>query len=106
LLDHLRATFSPNSPIAYDELFEQIKTVPMLILDDLGAESSTPWAEEKLYQIMVYRHETLLPTIITTFFDMKGLEEAKPRIASRLMDSLVVEWVSIYAPDYRSQRRG
>lgn len=105
LLDHLRGTFSPNSPIAYDELFEQIKTVPMLILDDLGAESSTPWAEEKLYQIMVYRHETLLPTIITTFFDMKGLEEAKPRIASRLMDSLVVEWVSIYAPDYRGQRR-
>jgi DNA replication protein DnaC len=99
LLDHLRATFSPNSPIGYDQLFEQIKTVPLLILDDLGAESSTPWAEEKLYQIMVYRQETLLPTIITTSFGMKDLEEAKPRIASRLMDSLLVEWVPIDAPD-------
>jgi DNA replication protein DnaC len=105
LLDHLRSTFSPNSPIAYDQLFEQIKTVPVLILDDLGAESSTPWAEEKLYQIMVYRHETLLPTIITTYFGMEALKEAKPRIGSRLMDSLVVEWVAIDAPDYRGQRR-
>jgi DNA replication protein DnaC len=104
LLDHLRATFSPHSSIGYDELFEQIKTVPLLILDDLGAESSTPWAEEKLYQIMVYRHETLLPTIITTSFGMKELEEAKPRIASRLMDSMVVEWVPIDTPDYRTHR--
>jgi DNA replication protein DnaC len=105
LLDHLRATFSPHSPIGYDELFEQIKTVPLLILDDLGAESSTSWAEEKLYQIMVYRHETLLPTIVTTSFDVDEIKEAKPRLASRLMDSIIVQWVSIFAPDYRGQRR-
>ena len=105
LLDHLRATFTPHSSIGYDELFEQIKTVPLLILDDLGAESSTSWAEEKLYQIMVYRHETLLPTIITTSYGMKELEEAKPRIASRLMDSMIVEWVPVDAPDYRGHRR-
>ena len=105
LLDHLRATFSPNSPIGYDELFEQIKTVPMLILDDLGAESSTPWAEEKLYQILVYRHEALLPTVITTSISVDELEKAKPRLASRLMDETVVEWIPIKAPDYRAQRR-
>jgi DNA replication protein DnaC len=105
LLDHLRATFSPSSSVGYDELFEQIKTAPLLILDDLGAESSTPWAEEKLYQIMVYRQETYLPTIITSSFDIDGLEEAKPRVASRLMDSLLVTWVAIDAPDYRGQRR-
>jgi DNA replication protein DnaC len=105
LLDHLRATFSPNSPIAYDELFEQIKTVPVLILDDLGSESSTAWAEEKLYQILVYRHETLLPTILTASFSVKDLQADQSRIASRLMDSIVVEWVPIDAPDYRGQRR-
>ena len=105
LLDHLRTTFSPDSPIAYDELFEQIKTAPVLILDDLGAESSTSWAEEKLYQIIVYRYETLLRTIITTTFAIDELERAKPRLASRLMDTLVVEWCPINAPDYRTQRR-
>ena len=104
LLDHLRATFSPDSPIGYDELFEQIKTVPLLILDDLGAESSTPWAEEKLYQIVVHRHDTRLPTIITTTLNLDELEEAKPRIASRLVD-MMVNWVPIEAPNYRDQRR-
>jgi DNA replication protein DnaC len=105
LLDHLRATFSPYSPIGYDELFEHIKTVPLLILDDLGAESSTPWAEEKLYQIVVHRHETRLPTVITTSFGTEELAEAKPRIASRLVDSMVVDWETITARNYRDQRR-
>ena len=105
LLDHLRSTFSPNSPIGYDELFEQIKTVPLLVLDDLGAESSTPWAEEKLYQIVVHRHEARLPTVITSAFSLKELEEAKPRIGSRLMDSLVVDWQPITAGNYRDQQR-
>ena len=105
LLDHLRSTFSPDSPVGYDELFEQLKTVSLLILDDLGAENSTPWAEDKLYQIIVHRHEARLPTVITNAFSIEELEEAKPRIASRLVDSLVVDWEPITAPNYRDQRR-
>ena len=42
LLDHLRGTFSPDSTIGYDELFEQVKTVPLLILDDLGRGEQYP----------------------------------------------------------------
>ena len=105
LLDHLRATFSPDSSIGYDALFEQIKTVPLLILDDLGAESSTAWAEEKLYQIVVHRHEDRLPTVITSTYSIDELEEAKPRIGSRLMDVNVVDWQPITAQNYRDQRR-
>ena len=105
LLDHLRATFSPDSPIGYDELFEQVKTAPLLILDDLGAESSTVWAKEKLYQIVVERHESRLPTVITSAFNLDELEEAEPRVGSRLMDTNVVNWVPISAGNYRDQRR-
>ena len=104
LLDHLRMTYSPDSPLGFDELFEQVLNVPLLILDDLGAENSTPWAEEKLYQIVVHRHEAGLATVITTTSKMEELEEAKPRIFSRLVDSAVVEWVAIDAPNYRGQR--
>ena len=105
LLDHLRTTYSPDSSVGFDELFEQLNTVALLILDDLGAENSTPWAEEKLYQIVVHRHEARLPTVITTASDIEALEEAKPRISSRLVDSMVVDWVPITAPNYRDQRR-
>ncbi len=104
LLDHLRTTYSPNSMVGFDELFEQVLNVPLLILDDLGAENSTPWAEEKLYQIIVHRHEARLATVITTASTMEELEDAKPRIASRLVDWLVVDWVPIDAPNYRDQR--
>ena len=105
LLDHLRATYSPVSPVRYDQLFEQIKSVPLLILDDLGAESSTPWAQEKLYQIVVHRHNARLPTVITTYLGMDEIEAAQPRLASRLMDITLVNWVPIGAPDYRDHGR-
>ena len=104
LLDHLRGTFNPRSHIDYDELFEQIKTAPLLILDDLGVEHSTAWAEEKLYQIIVHRHEARLPTVITTGLTDDELEERRPRMGSRLKDSAVVEWVDIAALDYRQWR--
>ena len=104
LLDYLRATFRPDSMTGYDETFEQVKTAPFLALDDLGAENSTPWAEEKLYQIIVHRHNAALPTVITAnYLSLKALEEAKPRIRSRLGDPLV-EWAPIQMPDYRDQR--
>ncbi len=52
LLDHLRATFSPSSTVSLDRRFEEVRTTPLLILDDLGTQSATPWAREKLYQIV------------------------------------------------------
>ena len=100
LLDHLRSTFAPNSNVTYDQLFEEIRTAPLLVLDDLGAQSSTPWAEEKLYQIIVYRQETRLPTVITVrgFIEDVKLPES---IKSRLKDVSLVEWLPITARDYR-----
>ena len=102
LLDHLRTTFNPNSPVTYDELLEQIKTVPVLILDDLGAESSTSWVDEKLYQIVVHRHNLTLPTVITT---RTKVGEATGPIASRMRDPTTGLLRSLDAPDYRKRHR-
>ena len=68
-------------------------------------ERSTPWAEEKLYQIVVHRHETRLPTVITSNSSIDELEKFRPRIGSRLMDNAVVDWQPITASNYRDQRR-
>ncbi|MEE9284893.1 MAG: ATP-binding protein, partial [Dehalococcoidia bacterium] len=56
LLDHLRAAYRPESEVGYDELFELLRNSPVLILDDLGVQSSTPWAEEKLFQLINHRY--------------------------------------------------
>ena len=98
LLDHLRSTFAPNSPESYDELFDRLKNTPLLILDDLGSESSTPWAQEKLFQLLNHRYLRRLPTVITTNRPLSALEA---RLRSRLMDVDLVEHHRILATDYR-----
>ena len=100
LLDHLRYTFSPDSRVTYDELFDRVKQTPLLILDDLGSQTSSAWANEKLYQVVVHRHNAKLPTIITTRAIPTGAQDP---IASRMADSRLVTVVPILAPDYRQQ---
>ena len=99
LLDHLRATFSPQSDISYDNLFEQMRTTPLLILDDLGTQSGTPWAQEKLFQLLNHRYNARLATVITT---NQRLEELEPRLRSRLLDPNLVNLFPIIAPDFRA----
>ncbi len=99
LLDHLRSSFAPDSRVAYDERFEQMKKSPLLILDDLGAESNTAWAKEKLYQIIVHRHNARLPTVITACTEDKY--PFSDSITSRLNDATIVNNIEIEAPDYR-----
>jgi DNA replication protein DnaC len=98
LLDHLRATFSPSSPVRYDERFEEIRDAPLLILDDLGTQSSTPWAQEKLFQILNHRYNARLPTVITS---NQRLEAIDLRIRSRMVDPDLATIVTILAPDFR-----
>ena len=46
MLDSLR--FSYNNPdTTFEQRFEEIRTAPLLILDDFGTENATPWAQEK-----------------------------------------------------------
>jgi DNA replication protein DnaC len=99
LLDYLRATFGPNSPVGFDERFEEVRSAPLLVLDDLGTQSSTAWAQEKLFQILNYRYNARLPTVITS---NQSLEEIDVRIRSRMMDSNLVVIMPITAPDFRA----
>lgn len=99
LLDHLRATFNPQTEIAYDDLFEQLRNTPLLVLDDFGAQSSTPWAQEKLFQLLNHRYNLRLPTVITT---NQRLDDIEPRLRSRLQDIDLVTRITIQAPDFRT----
>ena len=98
LLDHLRSTFNPESKISYDEFSEKLKETPLLILDDFGEQSATPWAQEKLYQLINYRYNARLPMVVTTCL---SLEEIETRISSRMVDPKFSTVFNIIAPDYR-----
>jgi DNA replication protein DnaC len=97
LLDHLRAAFNPNAVTPYDKRFEEVRNTPLLVLDDLGTQSATPWAQEKLYQLFNHRYNARLPTIIT----MVEAIELDPRLKSRLLDVGRCTAIAISAPSYR-----
>lgn len=86
LLDRLRAAYNPANPRAFDDMFDHVRNVPLLILDDLGSQSGTPWADEKLFQLVNHRYNACLPTVITTNLTIRDLDG---RLASRLTDPQV-----------------
>ena len=101
LLDHLRATFSPHSNVAFDRRFDDIRTAPLLVLDDLGTQSMTPWVREKLYQLFNYRYNRELPTVITT---ADSMNEMDARIRSRLLDGKLCTIYVLNVPGYHGNR--
>jgi len=88
LLDHLRAAYKPGSEVSYDELFEQVRNAPLVILDDLGGHSATAWAQEKLFQLVNHRYNYRLPTVFTSGV---SLEEMDERLRMRLSDASLAQ---------------
>jgi DNA replication protein DnaC len=101
ILEHLRKTYNPDSKISYDQMFEAVKNAPLLILDDYGEHSTTAWAQEKLYQLVNYRYNARLATVITTSY---SLDEIESRVSSRMADTRISMVINITAPDFRSDQ--
>lgn len=83
-LDELRATFGDDARASYLEVSTLYKEAPLLVLDDLGAESPTPWVNEKLEQLLDFRYIRCMETVITLNC---GLERLGERIADRIADA-------------------
>jgi hypothetical protein len=97
------STSTPSSASAGDEgrlapEVVQVRETPVLILDDLGAQKWTGFAEEQLFLVLDYRSRERLPTMGIT---NEALESLPGRIASRLAGREFSRVVLNPAPDYR-----
>jgi DNA replication protein DnaC len=92
LLDHLRSAYQPGADVGYDELFERVRNAPVLVLDDLGTQAPTQWAQEKLFQLINYRFNARLPMVVTTNLAPEQLDE---RLRTRLTDTSVARVYSL-----------
>ena len=55
-------------------LVDEIKQAEVLILDDIGAEQSTPWVRDEVLQVILqYRMQEDLPTFFTSNFNFEDL---------------------------------
>ncbi len=103
LLDHLRSTYAPSSTVSYDERFEEVRNAELLILDDLGTESSSEWAREKVYQIFNRRYNAGAPTVVT--MNPREYDRLDERVKSRMMDGGISKVVLMReAGDYRMRK--
>ena len=105
LLDHLRAAFSPNAGTSYDRRFDEVRTASLLVLDDLGSQSATPWAKEKLHQLLNYRYNAELPTVITVAKESLEQHQVDERIITRMLDERICDYVVINAPAFQGKAK-
>lgn len=71
-LRDLKASFETD----FKEKYEAVKYVPLLLIDDIGAEVTTEWGrDEILCPLLQYRMDAKLPTFFTSNLDLKLLEE-------------------------------
>ena len=83
LLDRLRRTNDPeNATETADAIHEEFHRASIVVLDDLGTERSTEYADEQLFRLLDRRYREMLPMVVTTNLVAMSLPE---RLRSRLM---------------------
>lgn len=103
LLVRIRATYATDSVTTEQALLDTLTAVPLLVLDDIGAERVTDWVREKLFLLVNHRHDWQLPTIFTTNLDRAGLgRHLGDRITSRIVE--MSTWVDMTGPSLREHR--
>ena len=75
LLNKIKDTYKRYGSEGEVEIINNLKNASLLILDDLGAENSTDWAKEKIYEIIDSRYRDGKPLIITTNLTLDQLRE-------------------------------
>jgi len=107
LLDQLRATFSPgvSNSTTLDRRLDEFRSAQLLILDDLGAQSVSPWGQEKLYQVINYRYIAKLPTVFTTSMFLEEMKAWNSRLFTRIFDARLTKIIAITAPAFQVKTR-
>jgi len=78
----LYALLRPRDGIDGEEEFQRWASVPLLLLDDLGAAKDSEWTEEVLYRLVNHRSAHMLPTIYTTNLPVRSALAGQPSLQS------------------------
>ena len=91
LLANMRGAVGGGKPYTVSQMRSAILGLNALVLDDLCAGKTTDWTVETLYDILSYRINRRLSTVVTSNLSLQQVNEVEPRIASRLKDGTVIE---------------
>ena len=80
LLGQIRATYNRSNNETEDSIMAGLNECELLVMDDIGAENTTDWATEKLFNIINNRYINCKSTIFTTNC---SLGELKSKLGDR-----------------------
>ncbi|WP_210491547.1 ATP-binding protein [Patulibacter sp. SYSU D01012] len=102
LLSEIRRTYDGEGRTTL-ELLDQLTSVTLLVLDDVGTERTNPWVLEQLYSIINERWQERRAIVLTTNLDPEQMrEQLGERAVSRLVG--MCETVLVEGVDHRTGR--
>ena len=124
LLKEIQASYNPASESTEMKILEPIRTVEILVLDDLGASKPSDWVRDIVGIVLNARYNENRTTLITTNFLENPSTEGEPtrlggkliapiredsleqRIGTRMRSRLyeMCRTVEIAAPDFRREK--
>jgi len=91
LLRQFKSTYNSSSKESEKDVLEYIKTIDLLIIDDLGTEQLTEWSSSILYEIIDTRYRSDKPLIITTNLQRQEFQNRyHQRINDRIFEMCVL----------------
>lgn len=103
MLDRLRQTQSEEAREQLVDLLQRYASVPLLVLDDLGAERPTAWAQEQLFKVIDRRTSQGRSLVVTS--NIRPSEE-EGRIEERVLSRLAAGEIVIVGGEDRRRRLG
>jgi DNA replication protein DnaC len=101
LLSDIRSTYGDATEASESDLLDEVNAPDLLVLDDLGAEKTSEWVNDRLYLIVNRRYESGKPVVVTTNL---SLDELIRKVGERTVSRLC-EICETFAPfpdeDYR-----
>lgn len=108
----LMQALRPNGSSGHEDpergaLFDRLMRTRLLGLDDLGKDKPTDWVLDRLFTLFNYRSAHMLPTFVTTNYNVEELvERVGDAVADRLMEMCDGIEMDADAPNLRRVRGG
>lgn len=90
-----------------NKVLDSMRAYQLLVIDDLGVERTTEFAQEVVFSVIDARYKAGLPLIVTTNLPLKKLQEPKNISYARIYDRILEICVPVHFEgiNYRRSRR-
>ena len=108
LLGRIRRTYDDWSREDEWDVVNELTSVPVLVLDDLGKDRVTDWVEQLLYQVIDTRYRENRALVVTTNLGLRDLRDRYPEVGAALISRIVdmCRGVRLEGPDWRMRGLG